>query len=148
MVVDADHPVIARILKGQVAWTLAEDFAPGEDPGALVAGGWVTPWRLPLATAYTLTPWAARELGVKVVERGAGEEPRWESAWTIPPQVTIARHGRMARLDRPELVVDPREGPPAEAMRRERGPLRDADGNPVLVMGTQVQIDGRLIKLS
>lgn len=91
-------------------------------------------------TAWTLTPIAARTLGLVLVEEGPDETPRWG----FPADE--ARFGRVRRekghgaLAFPEEVPDKAPGP--ELL------IDSADGEPLKRFGRTVVIDERLRKLA
>ena len=98
---------------------------------ALDADGWLSAWERPSRVVVTLSVGAASRLGVRLVESGRDEVPRWarpgEPEPPSPRASGVFRDERAARL---ELVVDPSPRPEeaaeraeeATAGRRSRGP--------------------------
>jgi hypothetical protein len=135
----ASQQVLLRLLGTGDAWALLADL---RDVSALnevrsdwildflINEGWIDPWPgFPTGPAYTLTPWAARELRVKLVEFGVEETPRWVTESTPDHSPPLAGriyrgHGAMA------LILDP--APAVEQIVEEKEPL-------VEILGVKVE---------
>jgi hypothetical protein len=124
------HQVLLAILRGPVFWqTLAEvairaglDLEATTDLlAALDADGWVEVRERAEGLVVALSPLGAERLGVRVIEQGAGETPRWADASQrdpLPPRAkNVCANHRSADLD---FVLDPRPSPDIEAELAER----------------------------
>ena len=96
---ESQRAALDRILTGDLPW-VAEADLDAATVAELVAGGWLARW--PEVRAVTLSPWAARALGVELVERIALVESEqviavvtWELAPVRDPATgRITRHRR------------------------------------------------------
>ncbi len=127
---ETDQQLIDALLKGPVAWR-----APGELAAALRwgleetqdvladldAGGWLDAWDREADLVVTLSVAAASALGVRLIEVGADEVPRWAGRNDPEPRPLRAsgvfRGERAAGLER---VVDRRASVECEAELFER----------------------------
>lgn len=112
--------IVSAIAESPIAWRTVDQLATSlgwsadetEDRLAdLGAGGWLAAWEeWPQGIAVTFTPWAAEQLGLRIVEQGPHETPRWASLNSPDPRpIKVRRVFRDAEaLD---LVVDPSPGP-------------------------------------
>jgi hypothetical protein len=129
---EARRLITAAIVAGPLAWRTVDQLVaavglPADDVlehlAEAEADGWLASWEeWPLGVAVTLTPWAAEILGVKVVEDGPRQSPRWASAWAIEPSPPKA--GRTFRsADALADVVDPSPSAEDLAIAAEEPPV-------------------------
>ena len=151
--------IIEALVGGPIAWQSPDELASALDRGVeetldllatLDAGGWLSAWERERDLVVTLSVAGASRLGVRLVEVGQDEVPRWakrgEPEPPRPKASGVFRGDRAARL---ELVVDPSSTPEEMAERAEAALARSkipsdprerafVDGLPVptLVVGT------------
>lgn len=121
--------VIEALLKAPLAWQSPEQLASAMGFGVeettdvladLDASGWLTAWERRFDVVVTLSVEAAAKLGVRLVESGRGEDPRWAALGDPEPPMPRAsgvfRDERAASLER---VVDPSPMPDEAVERAE-----------------------------
>jgi hypothetical protein len=126
--------VVNALIDAPLAWQSAPELARRAgielDPTAdtladLEADGWVESWPDPPVGPYpwpapvvTFTPIAAAELGIRIVEVGPEETPRWARADAPEPPAPKAR-GIFRDFGSLGLVEDPAPGPEDLAIEAE-----------------------------
>ena len=124
--------VVEALVKAPVAWQSPAELASAIGRGldettdvvaVLDAEGWLAAWEREADVVVTLSVAGASKLGVRLVESGRDETPRWAGTGDPEPPSPVAtgvfRGERAARL---ELVVDPSR-PPDEAIDRAEAAL-------------------------
>jgi hypothetical protein len=119
--------VVEALVRGPLAWQSPIELASAMGLNLegitdlladLDADGWLSPWEREGDVLVTLSAGAAARLGVRLVESGRDEAPRWSSLGNPEPPMPRAsgvfRDERAAWL---ELVVDPTDSP-EEALER------------------------------
>lgn len=127
---DAWLPVMNALLDAPVAWRTPAQLAAAIGRGVdetndllcdLELAGWLVVWDAEPGPLVTLSPLAAARWGVRLVETGPGETPRWARAFDPDPPLPRAKHvcahERAASL---AFVVDPAPAPDLAAERSER----------------------------
>jgi hypothetical protein len=154
-------PVLRAILQGRAAWSSDASLRREHGEGALSAlhaEGWIAPWTIDLAgrpvrpRCWTLTSWAAAEIGVELDERPCppGEDagvPYWvESGDASGPFLCRTVPGQV-RIRFPERVPDPRPAPGVEYLVDvESGATTEDPELAAKVLGVPARIDPRLGK--
>ena len=126
--------IVEALVGGSVAWQSPDELASALDRGVdetndllatLDAGGWLSAWERERDVVVTLSVAAASKLGVRLVEVGQDEVPRW--ARRGDPEPPMPRASGVFRADRAaklELVVDPSSTPEQLAERAEEALAR------------------------
>jgi hypothetical protein len=94
-----------EVLEALAGLALAGWIEPWEE-----AGGSIEPWAADPGQNYTFTPAGASALGIRLVEEGEEEIPRWARAGEPDPPSPKAR-GIFRRYESLALVPDPSPGP-------------------------------------
>jgi hypothetical protein len=128
--------LVEALVRAPVAWqspaelarALGRDLEETTDLlASLDAEGWLSAWELEPDVVVTLSVGAASRLGLRLVESGREEVPRWAGMGDPEPPSPRAsgvfRGDRAARL---ELVVDPSLTPQELAERAEEAPMLPA----------------------
>lgn len=129
---DLWRALAGRIASAPVAWLPAAVLAPAEDLDAAEAAGWLARWHREEGWYETLTPWAAAELGVHLVEAtGAGLDAAL--AYSTPEEgEAVCRWAPLA--EEGPAPVQPRERPCVrrvtawDLMAERRVPAEEAGG--------------------
>jgi len=106
----------------------------------LIAAGWLEVWEgIDGGPALTLTPYAADQLEVELIEIGMEETPVWVHRNPLNDRapIRLQRHGRTGSLPFPDAVADPGSSSPHHV-------LGDEPDQPVRLWGRTVTIDKRL----
>jgi hypothetical protein len=149
-ITEAGMRILQAVARGELAWS--EPEALGEAAGLeresaldtmadLHVEGWLDVWESPEGIRVTLTPRAASQLGVSLVEHGPRLQPRWSGAGAPPRSIAFRRSGLRSGVpgSSPERL-DPL-APPDEAVEhfesvsRHEGP---AGARPVLLLGQRL----------
>ena len=126
--------MVQALVKAPVAWQspveLAKSMGLGvEEATDLLAGldadGWLSAWERELDVVVTLSARGASRLGVRLVESGRDEVPRWAGQGEPePPRARASGVFRSERAAGLELVVDPSTTVEEAAERAEEALLR------------------------
>jgi hypothetical protein len=142
---DHDRPgldgaiVLDAIVEGKLPWSTVDEICRFvrldreqvlDQLADLEAEGMIESWEdWPKGLAVTLTPLMARRMGVRIVERGIHEEPRWAEAHEPdPPKIALwfTLTDFFAGMDEPDLILeeieDPTQDPVAAAIANEERP--------------------------
>lgn len=121
--------ILARILRGSIAWQTLEELevATGMDAQTigdavadLDATGWLDAWERDPDPVVTLSVAGAARLGARIVERGASMTPCWALAGEPePPEPAAANVAHLARSGGLSTLPDPQPGPELLAMFHE-----------------------------
>ena len=128
--------VVEALVSGSIAWQSPDELASVMEWGveattdllaSLDAGGWLSAWERESDVVVTLSVAAASRLGVRLVEVGQDEVPRWarrgDPEPARPKAAGVFRGDRAAGL---ELVVDPSQTPEEAAVLAEEAQARAA----------------------
>lgn len=126
---DAEHQLINAVVDAPSAWETPLQLALAlgwtleatlDVIADLDAAGWLDAWELAEGPVVTLSVAASNRLGVRLVEVGADETPRWARAGDLEPAgrraAAVFRSERMAGLD---LVADDRPSAEEALIRQE-----------------------------
>lgn len=126
--------VALALLGAGLAWQTAEELAlaSGGDLDAtadalarLDLDGWISVWDRPEGPVVTFSPLGAERLGIRLVESGPGEVPRWASRGDPEPPAPPAKHvARSARSAWLSDLIDP------HASAERLAELAEAAGTP------------------
>jgi len=126
--------VMNVLLEAPVAWRSPAEIAAtlGRGDGELTdllcdldVAGWLAVWETDAGPLVTLSALAARRLGARLVEVGAGETPRWARAGDPDPPRPRAKHVCLSeRAASLEFVPDPDLSPDLAAERGEHAEAR------------------------
>ena len=160
---DAWLLVLNALIEAPVAWRSPAEIAAALGRGDeettdllcdLDVAGWLEVWEAESGPLVTLSALAAERLGVRLVEVGPGETPRWARAGDPDPprpaakNVCLTRAGRVAgvrRSTRPRRPTSPPSGASApQALARPSGrrprrarPRREDPPRPTLLVGLE-----------
>jgi hypothetical protein len=121
--------IVEALVKAPVAWQSPAELASTMGLGIeattdllafLDADGWLSAWEREFDVVVTLSVEGASRLGVRLVEFGRDEVPRWAGLGEPePPRPKASGVFRSERAACLELVVDPSESPEEAAERAE-----------------------------
>jgi hypothetical protein len=106
----------------------------------LLEQGWLELWRgIEGGPALTLTPYAANQLGVELIEVGMDETPVWAYQGDVDPYrpIRVRRNVHERPLPYPELLIDP--APPVADLV-----VDGWSGQPLRLWGRTISRDYRL----
>ena len=118
---DAGRALIEALIEAPLAWSSPRELARRTRTGpdevldlvaVLEEAGWLEGWDREVDAVVTLTPWAAELLGVRIVEVGESELPRWARADQPDPPPPRARGVFVTwQEERAQRAIDPRPTP-------------------------------------
>jgi hypothetical protein len=128
--------IVDALIGARIAWQSPAELASALDRdleettdllAILDADGWLASWDREVDVVVTLSVGAASRLGVRLVEFGQDEAPRWaRSDEPEPPRPRASGVFRGERAASLELVVDPSIAPEEVAERAEEALSRSA----------------------